>query len=299
MAELKTHGVTVEDIFCETFDAHIARILITSSTRKWAREAALQDKGLGRSATTPPCEAYLEREVSPVETPDGRPGFIVQMMDRKRDELAKCLFLRIRKGVLPYPKASVYEAMPPDMTEDFIETKGSIIQAFGDGFEEQTEAYGRKIFKIPRMDGWFHVEERFGTREGPTGAMFIIYANSDESALESAELVLEAISGIPHVVGKFASSGSKIGAKNYKDVVATTNEEYYPALIGRDGNKLRNDIKCVYEVILSGLKPEDVCSAMKASIERATTVEGVLAITAANYGGNLGKGQILLHSLFK
>jgi formylmethanofuran:tetrahydromethanopterin formyltransferase len=33
---------------------------------------------------------------------------------------------------------------------------------------------------------------------------------------------------------------------------------------------------------------------MKVGIENATKVHGVLGITAANYGGTLGKGKILL-----
>lgn len=57
-------------------------------------------------------------------------------------------------------------------------------------------------------------------------------------------------------------------------------------------------MKCVYEVIVSGLRLEDVRRAMKVSIENATKVSGVLKITATNYGGTLGKGKIFLRSLF-
>ena len=38
---------------------------------------------------------------------------------------------------------------------------------------------------------------------------------------------------------------------------------------------------------------------MRAGIEAATAVEGVLHIHTANYGGKLGKGKIHLHSLFE
>jgi len=38
---------------------------------------------------------------------------------------------------------------------------------------------------------------------------------------------------------------------------------------------------------------------MRTAIEKATEVPGVLRITATNYGGNLGKGKIFLHSLFR
>jgi formylmethanofuran--tetrahydromethanopterin N-formyltransferase len=298
MAKLRVNGVPIEDVFCETFTAYTSRILITSVNRKWALESALEAKGLGRSATIPPCEAYLEREALPEETPDGRPGFIIQAMDRKLEQLKKWVIVRIRKGVIPYPRTNVFDALPSEMAESFIEIKNSVIQTFGDGFEEETAAFGRRVFKIPKMDGWFHIEKQFGVKKAVTGAMFLILANSEEAALESAEKALEAVGRIPFVVGKVAASGSKVGGKTYKNVVATTNDAFCPALPRHEGSKISNDVKCVYEVIVSGQRLEDVLKAMKNGIEEATTVKGVLEITASNYGGTLGKGKINLHSLF-
>ena len=60
MTELKVNGVPIEDTFCETFRAHMARMLITSVDRKWALESALEAKGLGRSVTLSPSEASIE-----------------------------------------------------------------------------------------------------------------------------------------------------------------------------------------------------------------------------------------------
>ena len=299
MAEFKINGVPVEDTFCETFSARISRILITSVNRKWALESALEAKGLGRSATIPPSEASLETEVKSEDTPDGRPGFIIQIIDRKLEQLKHWLIVRIRKGIIPYPKTNVFDALPREMAEDFVDIKGTMIQTFGDGFEEETEAFGRNVFKIPKMDGWFFVERTFGITKGVTGGMFLILANSDETALEAAERALEGVTTVPNVVGKFAASGTKVGGKTYKDAIATTNDAFCPTLAQHEGSKLPEDVKCVYEVIVTGLRLEDVRNAMKVGIENATRVSGVLKITATNYGGTLGKGQIFLHSLFK
>ena len=298
MSEFRVNGVPVEDTYCETFNARIARILVTSVNRKWAYEAAMEAKGLGRSATIPPCEATIEAEAAPHETPDGRPGYIIQFIDRKFDVLKEWFIVRIRKGIMPYPKTSVFDALPHEMAEESIDVKGTMIQTFGDGYEEETEAFGRDVYRIPRMDGYFYVERKFGVVKGVTGGMFLILANSDEAALNAAERALEAVAGVPYVVGKFASSGTKVGGKNYKDAIATTNDAFCPALVQNEGSKLWKDVKCVYEVIVSGLKLEDVRTAMKAGIENATKTEGVLKITATNYGGTLGKGKIQLHSLF-
>jgi len=298
MEEFKVNGVPIDDTFCETFTVRIARILITSVNRKWAYEAAMEAKGLGRSATIPPCEATIEAEIADLETPDNRPGFIIQFLDRKLDLLREWFIVRIRKGAVPYPKTSVFDAMPKEMAAEFIDIRGTMIQAFGDGFEEETEAFGRNVFRIPRMDGYFQVEKSFGVTKGVAGGMFLILAGSDKAALEAAEQALEGMKGIPYVVGKFASSGTKVGGKHYKDAVATTNDAYSPVLADKEGSKLTAEVKCVYEVIVSGLTLEVVEKAMKAGIENATKVRGVLKITSTNYGGTLGKGKIYLRSLF-
>jgi formylmethanofuran--tetrahydromethanopterin N-formyltransferase len=296
--ELKVNGVPIEDTFCETFTVRIARILVTSVNRKWALESALEAKGLGRSATIPPSEASIEAEAKPDETPDGRPGFIIQFLDRKFELLKEWSIVRIRKGIMPYPKTNVFDALPPAMAQEFVDIKGTMIQTFGDGFEKEAKAFGKEVFKIPRMDGYFHIERRFGIAKGVAGGMFLILAKSDEAALEAAERAIEGIKSVPHLVGKFAASGTKVGGKNYKDAIATTNDAYCPTLTQNEGSKLSEDVKCVYEVIVSGLRLEDVRRAMTVGIENATKVQGVLKITATNYGGTLGKGKIFLRSLF-
>ena len=294
----EVNGVPIEDSFCETFTAHIARILVTSVNRKWALESAAEATGLGRSATIPPSEASIEAEARLEETPDGRPGFIIQVIDRKLEQLKEWLIVRIRKGIIPYPKTNAFDALPSEMAEAFVGIKGTIIQTFGDGFEEETEAFGRKVLKIPRRDGWFYVEKEFGITKGAAGGMFLILADSDEAALEAAELAVRDTKTVPYVVAKFAASGTKVGGKKYKDAIATTNDAYCPCITLNEGKKTTESVKCVYEVIVSGLRLEGVSKAMKVGIESATRVPGVLKITAANYGGTLGKNKIFLHNLF-
>jgi formylmethanofuran--tetrahydromethanopterin N-formyltransferase len=68
--------------------------------------------------------------------------------------------------------------------------------------------------------------------------------------------------------------------------------------VRNERSKISENVRCVYEVIVSGLRLEYVNRAMKGGIESATKVHGVLKITAANYGGTLGKGKILLQNLF-
>jgi formylmethanofuran--tetrahydromethanopterin N-formyltransferase len=296
--ESEINGVPINNTFCETFKVRIARILVTSVNRKWALESASEAKGLGRSATIPPCEASIETEARPEETPDGRPGFIIQFLDRKPELLNEWFIVRVRKGIMPYPKTNVFDALSKEMAEEAVDIKGTIIQTFGDGLEEETEAFGRHVLRIPRMDGDFHIETRFGIAKGLAGGMFIILAKSDEAALEAAERAVEGTKSVPFVVGKFAASGTKVGGKTYQDAIATTNDGYCPSLARNQDTKISKNVKCVYEVIVSGLRLEHVTRAMKMGIENATKIQGVLGITAANYGGTLGKGKIFLRSLF-
>ncbi len=297
--DFRVNEVSVDDTFCETFTARVARILVTSVNRKWALESAMEAKGLGRSATIPPSEASIETEAGSDETPDGRPGFIIQFIDRKFEPLREWLIVRIRKGVMPYPKTSVFDVLPQEMAEEFVDIRGTMIQTFGDGFEDEVTAFGREVFRIPKMDGYFYIEKRFGIAKGISGGMFLILAKSDEAALEAAERAVESTRSVPYTVSKFAASGTKVGGKKYKDAVATTNDEYCPSLARNEGSKISADVKCVYEVIVSGLKLENVVRAMKLGVENATKVPGVLNITASNYGGTLGKGKIFLHKLFQ
>jgi formylmethanofuran--tetrahydromethanopterin N-formyltransferase len=47
-------------------------------------------------------------------------------------------------------------------------------------------------------------------------------------------------------------------------------------------------VGCVYEIVVNGLTLEAVKKAMSAGVKAATTVPGVVRISAGNYGGKLG-----------
>ena len=69
-------------------------------------------------------------------------------------------------------------------------------------------------------------------------------------------------------------------------------------LVGDPDSALPDSVRCVYEIIVSAPREEEVRQGMRAGIEAATSIDGVLQIHTANYGGKLGKGKIYLHSLF-
>jgi len=64
-------GVQIDDTFAEAFGMRGVRIIITAKNQKWARESANKLTGFATSVIACKCEAAVERELAPAETPDG------------------------------------------------------------------------------------------------------------------------------------------------------------------------------------------------------------------------------------
>ena len=92
-----------------------------------------------------------------------------------------------------------------------------------------------------------------------------------------------------------ARSGSKVGSR-YKKLKASTNDAYCPTLRGKVETKLRDGANCALEIVIDGIDEQAIGSAMSAAM-RAAAGDGLVAITAGNYGGNLGKFHFHLHKL--
>ena len=70
------NGVVIDDTFAEAFPMKATRILITAHNLTWARHAAVSATGFATSVIACGCEAGIERELGPDDTPDGRPGLL-------------------------------------------------------------------------------------------------------------------------------------------------------------------------------------------------------------------------------
>jgi formylmethanofuran--tetrahydromethanopterin N-formyltransferase len=82
-------------------------------------------------------------------------------------------------------------------------------------------------------------------------------------------------------------SGSKVGARHYTNMIASTNDAYCPTLRPLVESPLGNGINAVLEIVIDGLDSPSVASAMRKGID-AACIDGVRAITAGTYGGKLG-----------
>jgi formylmethanofuran--tetrahydromethanopterin N-formyltransferase len=90
-------------------------------------------------------------------------------------------------------------------------------------------------------------------------------------------------------------SGSKVGSR-YKKLKASTNDAYCPTLRGFVASQLPDAVHAVYEIVIDGLDASAVEAAMRVGVSAACR-PGVVAITAGNYGGKLGKFHFHLHQI--
>jgi formylmethanofuran--tetrahydromethanopterin N-formyltransferase len=206
---------------------------------------------------------------------------------------------RLAMCALTAPTAAVFNCLTG--VPDKIDT-GAKLRFFGDGHQSERELDGRTIVVIPVMSGEFLVEKEFGIAKGVAGGNFIIMAQNSGAALNAGESAVGAIRRVRGTITPFpggvCGSGSKVGSK-YKFMVASTNETFCPTLRGKVESELPEGVNSVTEIVIDGSSPEAVGEAMRRGILAASTVPGVVAITAGNYGGKLGEHRFDLHGLLK
>ncbi|AEH61855.1 formylmethanofuran/tetrahydromethanopterin N-formyltransferase [Methanosalsum zhilinae DSM 4017] len=296
---MELNGVEIEDTFAEAFPIKMGRVLITAATRKWAEVAAQEATGFGTSVIMCPAEAGIERFVSGDSTPDGRPGVYIQICTFGYKSLEEQLLERLGQCVLTAPTTAMYNGLP-DAEKQF--DTGFKLKFFADGMESEDEMNGRKVYRIPLMEGDFIAEHSVGAVEGVAGGNFFILGDCQMSALTAAEVAVDAIQqtegSITPFPGGIVASGSKPGANKYKFLKATANERFCPSIKDKiEDTQVPEDVNGIYEIVINGLDVDAVSTAMAAGIKAAVKIPGIKKITAGNYGGNLGPYKFNLHEI--
>lgn len=295
---MNIRGVLIEDTFAEAFDMSAARVVVTAVNARWALAAAQALTGFATSVIACKCEAALERELTPEETPDGRPGISALFFAMEPVGLGKRLIERIGQTVLTCPTTSCFDGLPEAVERV---TPGRALRVFGDRFQISKIVGGRRYWRIPVMEGEFLVEESFGVlKNGVGGGNFLILAEDDASALAAAEAAVAAMRKVAGVIlpfpGGVARSGSKIGSRGYAALVASTNDAYCPTLRASTDSALPDGVNSVLEIVIDGLDDDAIRRSMRVGIDAACR-PGVRTITAGNYGGNLGKHKFHLRAI--
>jgi formylmethanofuran--tetrahydromethanopterin N-formyltransferase len=281
-------GVFIEETFAEAFTMRVARVLVTGRSTRWVREAALKMTGFATSVIGCKVEAGIERELAESETPDGRPGVSILLMTMGKDDLGKRLIERIGQTVLTCPTTACYDGLPgaPDRVG-----VGSALRFFGDGFQSSKVIAGERFWRIPVMEGEFLVQEKFGMQKGVGGGNFLILARSADAALAAAEAAADGMASQPGVIlpfpGGVVRSGSKVGSRRIKSMIASTNDAFCPTLRAVTETALPDTVNSVLEIVINGTDADAITAAMRIGIDAACR-EGVVSISAGNYGGKLG-----------
>lgn len=296
---LHLNNVQIVDTFAEAFPIKGARLIITAESIEWATIAANEMCGNATSVIACDVEAAIERSLTGDETPDGRPGLVVLVFAFSVDGLGKALPGRIGQCVLTCPTTACFNGIFDCPKEKQVRVGGAI-RYFGDGFQKSKKLGQRRFWRIPVMDGEFLCEDYFGTVTGVAGGNLLICGTNVATALRSAETAVQAMRSVPDIIlpfpGGIVRSGSKVGSR-YPKLKASTNDAYCPTLRASTATELPPDCQAVYEIVIDGLSADAVNAAMKAGLHAATSVPGVLRITAGNYGGKLGKHHFHLKNL--
>lgn len=297
------NGVQIDDTFAEAFNMRGTRVIITAQNLKWAYNAANAMTGFATSVIGCGVEAGIERELTPEETPDGRPGVAILMFAMSSAVLIKQLETRMGQCVLTCPTAAAFSGIEGSSDEVTRISLGKNLRFFGDGYQISKQFGGKRYWRVPVMDGEFITEETTGMVRAVGGGNFLVLAESQPQALAACEAAIEAMRKIPNVVmpfpGGVVRSGSKVGSK-YKSMFASTNDAFCPTLKGLVRTELSPDIESVMEIVIDGLTAEDIRKATRVGIAAACSLgakNGIKRISAGNYGGKLGQFQFHLRDI--
>ncbi len=294
------NGIAIDDTFAEAFGMSGTGIIITADTAKWAAICATVLTGFGTSVIGCGAECGIDCELSPSETPDGRPGVRVLMFGFSPDSLGPQLKNRVGQCVLTSPGSACFNGL--DSPKKLALSSGP--RFFGDGWQTAKKLGKKRYWRVPVMDGEFIIEDKAGlTTDAVGGGNLLICGRDRAGLLETTEAAVAAIAKVPDVItpfpGGIVRSGSKVGSK-YKGAMASTNGAFCPVLRGAVQSELGPEVIAVLEIVIDGLTSDAVKQSMRVGLKAVIDVgaaKGVTRVSAGNYGGKLGAHHYHLKDL--
>jgi formylmethanofuran--tetrahydromethanopterin N-formyltransferase len=298
----------IEDTYAEAFDGIYCRVIATADDEETLRKAA-EDATATPSGVIGRLDSGIERWLSEKETPDKRKGAILQFwkgldkgkpLEHMVGRFEKELSYKIRQDILVKPFTAVFDALSvkPLGKMDMMERVGHC----GDGYEWEKKLYRRNMIVIPIMVPDFLIERYIAYAKGIAGGNFWYLCKTKKAVMDAGKKALEAISKVEGVITPFdiCSAGSKTETK-FPLIGPTTNHPYCPSLKQKLGKEsaVPEGVSYIPEIVINGISLKAVKDAMKNGIKAALSVEGVVKISAGNYGGKLGDYKIYLRELFK
>lgn len=294
----------IENTFCEAFEGLVVQLQVTAHDGLFLKRAVNSFTALP-STVFGDAEGGIVKWLKKNETIDGRFGAIVQLWVTGTNEKAKSklydqLGKRLRQGILVVPTTAVFDAYPEKIDTEFdvMENVGHC----GDGYEEIIEKYNREMISVPIMMGYdFLIEKDIKFAEGIMGGNLWLFCDSIKAGIKIGRVAVDVIETIDNVCTTFdvCSAGSK-PETNFPEIGPTTNHPYCPTLknkIPHNEYEVPVGVKSIPEIIFNGLDMETIKFTMKSVIEQIIDMNGLVKISAGNYGGGLGKFQIHLKDL--
>lgn len=296
----------IEDTFAEAFTGIFCRVIVTADNKETLRKAA-EDSTATPSIVIGRTEGGVEKYLSSEETPDKRIGAILQFwgeinpkktFEQSLKKFETELSYRIRQDLLVKPFTAVYDAMPTAEGKlDMMETVGHC----GDGYEWVEKRFGREVIVVPLMVPDFIIERYLSYAKGVMGGNFWVMCKTKHALRQTGMKSLSAIHKVDGVVTPFdvCSAGSK-PETHFPKIGPTTNHLYCPSLkkqLGKD-SLVPEGVRYIAEIVYDGVSLDAVKKATKAGIEAVLGIDGVMKISAGNYGGKLGEYRIPLKELF-
>jgi formylmethanofuran--tetrahydromethanopterin N-formyltransferase len=87
-----------------------------------------------------------------------------------------------------------------------------------------------------------------------------------------------------------------VGSRRIKSMIASTNDAFCPTLRAVTQTQLPQGVNSVLEIVINGTDAEAIAGAMRVGIDAACR-EGIVAVTAGNYGGKLGPHHFHLRKI--
>ena len=296
----------IEDTYAEAFTGIFCRVIVTADDEETLRKAA-ENSTATPSVVIGRVEGGVEKYLSEKETPDKRKGAILQFWGERNPKKAFAeslkkfeteLSYRIRQDILVKPFTAVYDALTSaEGKMDMMENVGHC----GDGYEWVEKRHGREVIVVPLMVPDFIIERYLGYGRGVMGGNFWVMCKTKEALRQAAEKALAAIHNVRGIVTPFdvCSAGSK-PETHFPKIGPTTNHLYCPSLKERLGKESRvpEGVGYIAEIVIDGVSLDAVKKATKVGIEAVLGIDGVLKVSAGNYGGKLGEHKIFLRELF-
>ena len=156
------------------------------------------------------------------------------------------------------------------------------------------------MINVPIAVPDFQIESELAYAEGKMGGNFWYMCSNKEAVLEAGRIIIDTIMEIDGVCTPFGicSAASKPETK-FPEIGPSTNHPYCPSLKKRLGkeSKVPQDVNYIPEIVIDAVDEQSMRNAVKAGIDSILDIEGIIKISAGNFGGNLGEDTFYLHDI--